>query len=259
MKTIIKISILLFVVNLYSQKIKIKKEKLYIDKKEICKLIQIDRQHYSIKDLEDTPVFSLAYLLETGETLEGTKQRHYLKFKKPNSDEIYYSDYNLKGLKRSFSAQKMLVRHLIEKNTFLSKDGINYNTITAFFSQPQPRNNELEEKIARYKEALKTIEPYHLKFDGNTIYNAGGKKDILVGWYRTEAIPDYNAIRIKVYDAQGFLTATYQLGTIMFFDNKKIKFTAEDRSLIRAAEKVAKNAENVIKRMFIAGYVLSNR
>ncbi|OBX25790.1 hypothetical protein LX77_03836 [Gelidibacter algens] len=96
-----------------------------------------------------------------------------------------------------------------------------------------------------------------MKIKNNSIYKVG-EKDTLIGTYKTEAIPNYSATRIRVYDAQNFLTATYELGTILFFDSNKIKFSAEKSSLIGNAENVADNAKNVIGRMIIAGYTLGD-
>jgi hypothetical protein len=54
-----------------------------------------------------------------------------------------------------------------------------------------------------------------------------------------------------VFDATGFLTATYELGTIIFFDGNSIKFKAHSNNNLD-------NAQRVIERMIIAGYTLGD-
>lgn len=170
---------------------------------------------------------------------------------------MYYSTFDVSTFKISLSGTTNIARQLIVNNEFLSEAGINYDKINTFFSQPQPRSNDLEEKIALYNAGVKIIETFNLKIKGNTIYKVG-EKDTLIGTYKTEAIPNYSGTRIRVYDARNFLTATYELGTILFFDSNQIKFSAEKSSLIGNAENVADNARNVIGRMIIAGYTLGD-
>ncbi|HIE45999.1 MAG TPA: hypothetical protein EYP87_07555, partial [Flavobacteriaceae bacterium] len=132
MKTIIKIIILLYIVNAHSQKVKIKKEIVSINKKEVCKLIENKKNHYKLQSLEGKEVLDFEFESNTIETLEGDKQFDFLKFK--NNEQVYYSDYDLSGIKMSFSGKKTLVRYLIKKSQFLNKDGINYTKIEDFFS-----------------------------------------------------------------------------------------------------------------------------
>ena len=98
MKKAISLLVMLCMVNVYSQKIKVKKGTLSIDKKEVCKFIETERNQYTIKDIEDNLVCELAFISETAETLNGTELIKYLKFNKPNSTEDYYSDYDISGL-----------------------------------------------------------------------------------------------------------------------------------------------------------------
>jgi len=249
MKTIIKIALLLFVVNLYSQKVKIKKEIVLIEKKEVCKLIEKEKNHYKLQSLEGKEVLDFEFESNTIETLEGDKQFDFLKFK--NNEQVYYSDYDLSGIKMSFSGKKTLVRYLIKKSQFLNKDGINYTKIEDFFSKPRPRNREMEDKIAQYKDAYQVVEDFNLKFEGNKILKKG-EKDILVGSYKI-ILPKENTgfTKIKVFDAKGFLTGTHIGTSINLFDGNKIKF-------ITISNDEVKNAKKIIKRMIIAGYTLGD-
>jgi len=151
----------------------------------------------------------------------------------------------------SFSGKKTLVRHLIKKNQFLNKDGINYTKIEDFFSEPRPRSSKMGEKIAQYKDAYQAVEDFNLKIEGYKIIKKG-EKDILVGSYKI-VLPKENTgfTKIKVFDAKGFLTGTHIGSSIRLFDGNKIKFIAISNNNV-------KNAKKVIKRMIIAGYTLGD-
>lgn len=253
MKTTIKLITLLLVVNVYSQKIKIKKEIVLIDKKEVCKLVEKERGHYNLQSLDGKEVLDFEFESKTIETLEGDKQFDFLKFKNKTDNQIYYCDYDISGLKSSFSGEKTLVRHLIKKNQFLSKDKINYTKIKEFFSQPRPRNSDMEEEISKYKAAYKAVTDFKLKFDGRKILKKGDEKDIFVGSYKVETSKKTGFTTIKVFDAKGFLTGTYVVGTssITLFDRNNIKYRVTSRDNVE-------NAQKIIKRMIIAGYTLGD-
>ena len=250
MKKAISLLVMLCMVNVYSQKIKVKKGTLSIDKKEVCKFIETERNQYTIKDIEDNLVCELAFISETAETLNGTELIKYLKFNKPNSTEDYYSDYDISGLKFSFSGEKTLVRHLIKKNQFLSSTGLNVKNIEEFFAQSRPKSTKIEDKKKEYIEAYKAVTNFNLKFDKNAIYKVG-KKDTLVGSYGTKFLKNMNYSRITVYDAKAFVVATYDPGTISLFDGQKIKYAV---SLTDANEK----AQKIVERLIIAGYTLGD-
>lgn len=251
MKTLVRVMLILCIVNAYSQKVKVKKDRLFIEKNEVGKLIDVDRNHYKVQDLEGKDLFSVQYEIETVNTLEGEEQFQFLKFNQPKDTVAYYTDYDLSNLKISFSGEKTLVRHLIQNNEFLSESGINFNNIDEFFSQPRPRSQTFEEKAALYQEAYKFVEEFNLKFDGNKILKAGVPEDTLVGSYSLEAIPNFNSTRIKVFDATGFLTATHELGNIKFFDGNIVKFSTSSNNDID-------NAHSVVERMIIDGYTLGD-
>ena len=249
-KPILKLMLMLCLINVYGQNVKIKKDVLSIDKKDICKFKETERNHYTVQDLDSHTVFNIEFESETVATLDGDAMFSYLKFKKPDSDAVYYCDYDLTDIKISFSGDKTLARHLISKNQFLNENGINYVKTEDFFSKPQPRNIEIEEKTKLYKIAYQEVEDFNLKIVGNKIYKVG-EKDTLVGSFKFEAIPNFNDTRIKFFDAKGFFTATYELGNIIFFDSNKIKFKLISRDN-------TENVKRVVERMIIAGYTLGD-
>ncbi|WP_411029104.1 hypothetical protein [Spongiimicrobium sp. 3-5] len=250
MKLIAEISIMLFTLTICGQNIKIKKGLLSIDKKEVCKVQKITKTQYNITDFEGNKILNVQLAFEDVETLQGNKQFSYLEFMKPDDNEIYYCDYDITGLKLSFSMEKTLVRHLIKKNEFLTKNGINHEEIKKFFSKSRPRSTTAEEKREEYIEAYKAVENFNLKIKGNEIVK-GGEKDTIVGSYKTLTIENPSRTVIEVYDATGFLTATHDLGYIILFDGNKIEFNA-------FAKDPASSAKKVIERIIIAGYTLGD-
>jgi len=122
-----------------------------------------------LQSLEGKEVLDFEFESNTIETLEGDKRFDFLKFKSNTDDQVYYSDYDLSGLKMSFSGKKTLVRHLIKKNQFLNKDGINNTKIEDFFSEPRPRSSKMGEKIVQYKDAYQAVEDFNLKIEGYKI------------------------------------------------------------------------------------------
>ncbi len=259
MKKVFKIIALLGIVNLYSQDVKVKKNIVLIEKNEVCKLIKLEKNHYEIQDLNENKIFSFQIEEESITALRGLETFKYLKFSKPNDSQIYYSDYATKDLKFSFNYETTIIRHLISENEFISESGINYNKLKDFFSQPRPRSKTLEQKVAEYKEAYKVITDINLKFDNNQIIK-GGAQDTFIGTYKFESVPNPNGINsislsnnklIKIFDATGFLTATYAGNTIRLFDRNEIKFYAVSNDNIE-------NAQKVVERMIIGGYTLGD-
>ncbi len=250
MKTTIKMLMLFCFVGVYSQNVKVKKDKVFIEKQEVCKLVTINRNHYEIQDLSGKPIFNFQVEIEIVTTLDGEEQFEFLKFKKPNDDEVYYSDYDLSDLKISFSTERTLIRHLIKKNEFLSNSSINYDKINSFFSQPQPRSKEMEQKQELFQEAYKYVEDFNLRFNGNEILKVVEEKDTLVGTYKIRHDKS-GFTAIHIYDAKAFLTATHKAGTISLFDGNRIKFKIFSRD-------ENENAHKIVERMIIAGYTLGD-
>lgn len=250
MKTTIKMLMLFCFVGVYSQNVKVKKDKVFIEKQEVCKLVTINRNHYEIQDLSGKPIFNFQVEIEIVTTLDGEEQFEFLKFKKPNDDEVYYSDYDLSDLKISFSTERTLIRHLIKKNEFLSNSSINYDKINSFFSQPQPRSKEMEQKQELFQEAYKYVEAFNLRFNGNEILKVVEEKDTLVGAYKIRHDKS-GFTAIHIYDAKAFLTATHKAGTISLFDGNRIKFKIFSRD-------ENENAHKIVERMIIAGYTLGD-
>lgn len=251
MKKIGILSALLCVMATYGQNVKVKKNKVLLDKKEICQFEEVKRNVYNISDLDGKQVMQIVHVAETIMTLEGEKMFRFLKFSKPASEEIYYSDYIMKGLKFSMSGKKTLLRHLIKKNEFLNEGGINKEKLNEFFSKPQPQSSEMEEKAAAYKKAYKVVEDYKLLIDENRVFQKKESEDVAMGSYAIKFLNNPDRTVIRIYDAKGFLTATYERGSILLFDSASIKF----RTLSRNQHDIAKM---VIERMIIAGYTLGD-
>ncbi len=247
MKAIVKIMMMFCVINIIAQKVKIKKGILSIDKVEVCQFQKVKTNTYDINDLEGKPVLKLVLKADTAETLQGDERLSQIKFSNTKDSDFYYSAYDLKGLKFSLSTEKTLARHLIKKNQFLSKDGINYKNIEEFFSVPRSENKEIVNKFNEYEKAYQSVEDFDLKIDGKNII----KGEVIVGYYKIEYQNNPEKIIIRVFDAKNFLTATYDLGYIVFFDNKKVKF-------ILLGNNQNDNAVRVIERMIIAGYTLGD-
>ncbi len=245
------LSVLLCVMATYGQNVKVKKNKVLLDKKEICQFEEVKRNVYNISDLEGKQAIHIEHIVETRMTLEGEKMFRFLEFTKPGSDEIYYSDYILKGLKFSLSGRKTILRHLIKKNEFLNEKGINREKLDEFFSKSQPRSPEMEEKVAAYKKAYKAVEDYNLRIVKKRVFQKKESEDVAMGSYAIKYLKNPERIEIWIYDATGFLTATYKMGRIVLFDGESIKF----RTLSRIQNDIARM---VIKRMIIAGYTLGD-
>lgn len=134
MITPLKIALMLCVTSIFGQNVKVKKDILSIDKTEVCKFSSSERNHYEIQDLEGNSIMNVEYATEDVQTLCGNEQFRYLKFTKQNSDEVYYSDFDVSTFKISLSGTKNIARQLIVNDEFLSEAGINYDKINAFFS-----------------------------------------------------------------------------------------------------------------------------
>lgn len=239
---------------LYSQKIKIKNNILFIEKNEVCRFEKEDNTHYKLSNLEGDLVFNLAFLSEQIETMEGTKTFKYLVFSRPKSKDKYYSDYDISGLKISFNGQKTIVRHLLEKNHFLNENSINYDKINTFFSQLQPKSTLAAEKAKEFEQAYATISDFNLAFDNNKIIRKAKPEDIYIGKYKIsmktqgkQQIPV-----LKVYDAKNFLTVTYEQENILFFDGNSAKYSLGVERL------TPEQAKKIITRMVIYGYTLGD-
>jgi len=250
MKPIFSLILLFFIVIANAQKVKVKNNILSIDKTEVAQLSQDDDKVYTVSTLEGKEVFKFAYEVQDIHTIDGDKTFQFLRFYKPNDTTPYYADYDISGLKFSLSNQKTHVRHLVAKNGFLSNSGINSDKVNAFFSDPKPINPELQNQKKVYEEAYKVVEAFNLKIDGNKIYKVEDEP-IFIGSYKVDINKDSKFRTIKVFDAKGFLTGTHQVSTILLFDGNKIKYTLTSRDNER-------NAERLIERMIIGGYVLGD-
>lgn len=234
----------------YAQKVKVKKDILAIEKNEVAIFIEEERNQYQLQTLDGSPLMGITFESKKVGTLEGDETFEFLKITKPDSDEVYYSDYDRSTFKSSFNGTTSLVRHLIVNNKFLSENGIDQKNIDTFFSQPRPQSSAITDAEATYAEAFESVIDFDLKLDKNKIYK-GGDSNVLVGSYGFKEIPNMNITSIKVFDATGLLVGTHSGSTIMLFDGNKIKFNAYSNNN-------QENAKKVIERMIIAGYTLGD-
>jgi len=269
MKKITCILLLLLSATVMAQKIKIKKGKLLIDKKEVCLFEKKENRSYLVSNLDGSKEFMVTVASEKGETLEGEKQVSQVKYWRPDTEEFYYSDYDTTGLKFTFSASKFLASFLFHKKEFITKEGIDKELIQNFFSSPKPKNDVLVRLENEYQKEISKIIGFGLVVEKDRFYkvrtdeelarlNVKGNKEKYRRKYLGKFLVQYDKFDqitlLNIFDATSFSVAQYNTIHLNLFDGKSIKYIRNDLSKINFET----SARKILERLIIEGYTFGD-
>ncbi|KAB8154158.1 hypothetical protein EZY14_006900 [Kordia sp. TARA_039_SRF] len=222
-----------------SQKIKIKKNKILFDKKEVAIIEDGDeRDKYTFKYLSGEKAFDVAY---KALSISSIQDHQYLEMTAVDGTktEILYEI-----LQTSFNTKKIIIRLLSEKYGLIDADGIDKQAVADFFAQERESISEKYMKIAaeakleadKRKQTVGRYKPY-VKPNG-TITFGGTRGTKIVGkvYYaaseKAYVITDLDGIRVATAQesnkigSTAAVVKTYTDETFEFDEGSKTMFTS---------------------------------
>ena len=237
MKNILLVLLLLPVLAM-GQKIKIKKDKILFDKKEVA--IMEDgksRDTYTFKYLSGEKAFDAAY---KALSISAIQDHQYLEMTSADGTK---TEIPYEILQTSFNSKKIIIRLLSEKYGLITSDGIDKDAVAAFFAQERESISEKYMKIAaeakleadKRKATVGRYKPY-VKPNG-TISFGGSQGTKIVGkvYYsaseKAYVITDLDGIRVATaketnkIGSTAAVVKTYTDETFQFDEGSKTMFT----------------------------------
>lgn len=220
-----------------SQKIKIKKNKVLFDKKEVAIMESPQRDFYTFNYLSGEKAFDVAY---KAISISEIQDHQYLEV---TSAEGKKTEILYEILKTSFSTKKIIIRLLSQKYGLIDSDGINKEKVTAFFAEERESISEkYMQAAAKAKleadERNKTVGRYkpYVQPDG-TVTFGGSQGTRIVGkvYYsaseKAYVITDLDGIRVvsatesRKTGSTAAVAESYTGETFQFDEGSKTMFT----------------------------------
>lgn len=236
MKKIVFLLLLLPVMAI-SQKIKIKKNKVLFDKKEVAIMESPQRDFYTFKYLSGEKAFDVAY---KAISISEIQDHQYLEV---TSAEGKKTEILYEILKTSFSTKKIIIRLLSQKYGLIDANGINKEKVAAFFAEERESISEkYMQAAAKAKleadERNKTVGRYkpYVRPDG-TVTFGGSQGTRIVGKVHYSAserayiITDLDGIRVvtatesRKTGSTAAVAESYTGETFQFDEGSKTMFT----------------------------------
>jgi hypothetical protein len=237
MKKIILLLLLIPAITL-AQKIKTKKDRVFIDEKEVAILDDKVRDQYILSDLAGIKQFTVEYKgLSEGQTIIN----QWLVV--TSADGAKKTEIPYEVLITAFSAQKIILHLLVAKYGLFDANGFNKDKIAEFFATEREsisdkslkakiaavtEGKEKTEKIARYNPLVKPDGT--ISFGGNTGTNIVGKA---IGSPYTAFGSNNN---VSIYDLDGILVANAKITgnanndiEVTLFNETKFTYVAKHR------------------------------
>lgn len=229
--------LLLLPVLAFGQKIKIKKNKVLFDKKEVAIMDSDQRDHYTFKYLSGEKAFDVVY---KALSVSSIQDHQYLEMTSADGQK---TEIPYEILQTSFNSKKIIIRLLSQKYNLIDADGINKDNVAAFFAEEREIISEKYMQAAakakmeadERKKTVGRFKPY-VKPNG-TITFGGSTGTKIVGkvYYsaseKAYAITDLDNIRVatakesrKVGSTAAVVT-TYTDETFEFDEGSKTMFT----------------------------------
>lgn len=236
MKKIILLALLLPMLAI-SQKIKIKKNKILFDKKEVAIMESPQRDSYTFSYLSGEKAFEVAY---KALSISSIQDHQYLELTSVDGikTEILYEI-----LQSSFSSKKIIIRLLSQKYGLIDADGINKEKVAAFFAEERESISEKYLKIAaeakleadKRAETVGRYKPY-VQPDGTITFDAARGTQIVgrvaySGNKRAYIITDLDGIRVatatesRQTGSTAAVAETYSGEIFEFDEGSKTMFT----------------------------------
>lgn len=237
MKKIVFILLLLPILAI-SQKIKIKKNKILFDKKEVAIFEDGDeRDKYTFKYLSGEKAFDAAY---KAISISSIQDHQYLEMTSADGKK---TEIPYEILKTSFNSKKIIIRLLSEKYNMIDANGINKEAVAAFFAEERESISAKYMKAAasakldadKRKQTIGRYKPY-VKPNG-TITFGGSHGTKIVGkvYYsaseKAYTITDLDGIRVATAEesrkmgSTAAVVKTYTDETFEFDEGSKTMFT----------------------------------
>jgi len=220
-----------------SQKIKIKKNKVLFDKKEVAIMESPQRDFYTFKYLSGEKAFDAAY---KAISISEIQDHQYLEV---TSAEGKKTEILYEILQTSFSSKKIIIRLLSQKYGLIDANGINKEKVAAFFAEERESISEkYMQAAAKAKleadERAKSVGRYkpYVRPDG-TVTFGGSQGTRVVGkvYYsaseRAYVITDLDGIRVvsatesRKTGSTAAVAESYTGETFQFDEGSKTMFT----------------------------------
>ncbi|WP_420574663.1 hypothetical protein [Kordia sp.] len=221
-----------------SQKIKIKKNKVLFDKKEVAIIEKgNERNKHTFKYLSGEKAFDAHY---KAISISSIQDHQYLEMTSADGQK---TEIPYEILKTSFNSKKIIIRLLSEKYGLIDADGINKEAVAAFFAEERESISEkYMQAAAKAKmeadERKKTVGRYKPYVKPNGTITFGGSQGIkIVGkvYYsaseKAYAITDLDGIRVasatesRKTGSTAAVVKTYTDETFEFDEGSKTMFT----------------------------------
>ncbi|WP_046745071.1 hypothetical protein [Kordia zhangzhouensis] len=237
MKKIVFLLLLLPVLAI-SQKIKIKKNKILFDTKEVALIEEgSERNSYTFKYLSGEKAFDATY---KAFSISSIQDHQYLEM---TSAEGTKTEIPYEILQTSFNTKKIIIRLLSEKYGLITSDGINKEVVASFFAEKRESISEKYMKVAaeakleadKRKQTVGRYKPY-VKPNGTiTFGGAQGTKIVGKVYYsaseKAYVITDLDGIRVATAKESSKIGSTaaevktYTDETFQFDEGSKTMFT----------------------------------
>lgn len=196
--------LLLLPILAFGQRIKIKKNKLLFDKKEVAIFESPERNHYSFSYLSGEKAFDVAY---KALSVSSIQDHQYLEM--VSADGIK-TEIPYEILQASFNSKKIIIRLLAQKYNLIDSDGINKANVEAFFAEDREMLSEKYMKVAaaaklEADERKKTVGRYkpYVKPNGTITFGGSHGTKVVGKVYYSASEKSYN-----ITDLDGIRVAT---------------------------------------------------
>lgn len=270
----------------FSQKIKIKKGKVLLDKVESAYIDEISSQAYQYSYLDGKkPAFSVKLV---SKKISDTLTKQWIEVTSGDGSKKTEVEYEI--LSFSFSMKKILTDLMMKKYKLIAKGGINSDNVTAFFNEERPsiskEINELEkveikqaikdqkvreERKAEFVTKKVKVDYYNqLIFKGDIPYNFYEEKPEktrypnLLGRYTFSKIKSSYSSVITIYDADNNKVAVVNEGGIggneVNLVHKKEKFTYKPNKTRTSTKRdIGEQVYEIAENLYINGVYLGNQ
>jgi|GEM_PF-656167 len=252
-----------------SQKISLKKGKIFSGDKEVAQMKDDVRDNYDFLTLDGTKVFSVKY-----NSLMNNKEvaAQWLTITSPDNSKKSEIEYEV--LITAFSSSKIILNLLSQKYGLIDSNGINSKKLDEFFDthkedlgakytgsiaaakqESQQNKAEFDAKVGNYRP--------HVKSDGTVVFGGQMGKDI-VG--KVNGIQNFKPLgpnpAIAVYDLDGVLVASAELSgkmendvNVTLFNGDKFTYRATRRYAYGDNSLFHKNlVEELVSRDILLGH-----
>jgi len=186
-----------------AQKIKVKKDIVYIDGNEVAKII-VEGEEYLFQDLQDTTLAKIGF---SGREATSSIVELWVNVADPKGEIVNEVSFRMRGI--TLSPQKMFASFIYHDLKFFDKEGVKNNVIKEFFSKKTVREDKAKyDKIANEESRiLKKLESLSATENGSISNVNRGKEVAKIIAPNVIDVGLNNTTVVKVVDFNGEIIA----------------------------------------------------